>query len=76
MGAVEAVPSSKTGSAPHLANCSALGEELTGLFRGVDFAVAALLEAEFEALADGFAVLLQPILVRVEEAQGAGETIS
>jgi len=31
-------------------------------------AVAALLEAEFEALVDGFAVLLQPILVRVEEA--------
>jgi hypothetical protein len=41
-----------------LAACPALGEELTGLFRGAGFAIAALIEAEFEALVDGFAVLL------------------
>jgi hypothetical protein len=40
------------------AACSAHGEELTGLFRGVGFTVAALLEAEFEVLVDDFAVLL------------------
>lgn len=54
---------------------STLGAALTGLLRA-GFAVVALLEAEFETLADGFAVLLWPILVRVEEAQGAGDDLS
>ncbi len=39
----------------------AFRDELTGLFRGVGFAVTALLEAAFKTLADGFTVLLRAI---------------
>ena len=58
-----------------LAAGSALSEDLTGLFRGVGLAVAALLKAEFEALVDGFAILVQPVFLRVEKAQGAGDDL-
>ena len=58
-----------------LAAGSALSEDLTGLFRGVGLAVAALLEAEFEALVDGFAILVQPVFLQIEKAQGAGNNL-
>ncbi len=57
-GTAEAVPLSKT--APHslLPPSFAIGEESTALFQGVGLTVAALIEAAFETLVDGFAVLL------------------
>ncbi len=48
---------------------------MTCLLWGVGLAVPTLFKTEFEALVDGFAVLLQPILLRVEEAQGAGDDL-